>query len=929
MQKFLLSLLMFVFSLSAYSQITIGGGTTSNLMPVSTQYGFTYSQQIMPKPGIGSSGPGNITGLTFYLPVGSSLANSSDWTVYLGHTTKASFSSTTDWIPASALTQVFTGTVNAVNGEVNVVFSAPFAYNNVENLVIAVDENSAGNEGVNLFYNYSGGSNTVIYNRSDLVNPDPAAPPTGTRTGTKSVVTLQGLTVASAPSCPSVTAPAANATGVSTNPTFTWGLSQNASGYKITLGTTPGGSDILNNVDLGNVNSYTLSTTLSYNTQYYYTVTAYNSAGASTSCTQRSFTTMTPAPANDNCSGAILLNVSPVSTCATVVSGSTLYATASTDALTPCTGTADDDVWYSFVATGPEHIVSLSNIVSVGTTSTTTVYLQVLSGTCGSLTSIACDTTDATPTFLTGLTTGQTYFIRVYTFSSGSQYAVDFDICVSTVPPPPVNDECASAISLTVNPDGSCAVVSSGNTLSATASGTPLTPCTGNADDDIWFSFTALGSSHYVQLQNVVSTGPSSSTTINMQVFSGGCAGLTSIACSTNRLALLNGLTPGQTYLVRVYSSLNGSNYSQSFDICFGTIPPPPVNDECSSAVSLTVNPTMACGVVTAGSTAWATESGVVSTCSGTEDDDVWYSFVAVGPNHTVQLNNVVSVGATNSTTLYMEILTGSCSGLTSVLCSSNLMAYLAGLNPGQTYFVRVYSSAAGSNYAQSFEICVATPTINIPANDDCSNATAISAFPYNFSQNDGINATNNAGNITTCATSNDGLWYTFMGDGGNVTVTTTTTTPWNQQLNVYTGSCGAFTCADYSDSSSNGTGNIETVTIATTLGTQYFINVSYYTSTDQPEGNFNISVTSDVMSTSETAANELTIYPNPFSENLYISDVKNVKSISIMDSSGRVVKAMDKPSGELYLSELAPGMYLLRIQFKDGSLKTAKVIKK
>ncbi len=929
MRKILSSFLLALFSVTAYAQITIGGGTTSNLMPVSTQYGFTYSQQIMPQPGIGAAAAGNITGLTFYLPVASSIANSNNWTVYLGHTTKGSFTTTSDWIPVTTLTQVFSGTVTVVNGEVNIVFTTPFAYNNTENLVIAVDENGPGNEGSNLFYNYSGGSNTVIYYRNDLTNPDPNSPPAGSRTATKSVVTLQGLTVAAAPSCPSVTAPANNATGVSTLPTFTWGLSQNAAGYRITLGTTPGGTDILNNVDLGNTNSYTLATALNNNTQYYYTVSAYNAAGSSTSCTERSFTTMAPAPANDDCSSVALVTVSPFSTCATVVSGTTLNATASTDALSPCTGSADDDVWYSFIATGPEHIVSLSNIVSVGTTTTTTVYLQVLSGTCGALTSIACDTTDATPTFLTGLTTGQMYYVRVYTSLNGPQYAVDFDLCISTVPPAPVNDECAGAITLTVNPDGSCAAVLSGNTLSATNSGTAAAPCTGNPDDDIWYSFTALSTSHYVQLSNVASTGSSSSTTLYMQIFSGGCAGMNSLACSTNRLAVLNGLTPGQIYLVRVYSSLNGTNYSQSFDICVGTVPPPPANDDCANATSLTVNPSMSCGVITAGSTAWATDSGVLSTCTGTEDDDVWYTFTATSANHAVQLNNVVSVGATSSTTLYMEILSGSCSGLTSMVCSTNYIANLSGLTIGQTYYVRVYSSGTGSNYAQTFEICVTTPPTNVPANDDCANAIVIPSFPYNFTQHDGINATNNAGNITTCSTSNDGLWYTFTGDGGNVTITTTTTTPWNQQLNVYTGSCGAFTCADFSDSSSNGTGNVETVTISTTPGTTYFINVSYFTSTAGDEGNFNISVTSDVMSTSETSVKPIAVYPNPFTDILTITDVKNMSTIHILDSSGRNVKMFSNPSSELNLSDLKTGLYILRIKYKNGLVKSVKVIKK
>lgn len=928
MRKFYFSVLLALCSLALPAQITIGGGTSSNLMPVSTQYDYSYSQQIMPKPGIGAAAAGNITGLTFYLPATATLTNSSTWNVYLGHTTAASFASTTDWIPLSALTQVFSGTVTSANGQVNINFSTPFAYNNVDNLVIAVDENLPGNDGANVFYNYSGGSNSVLYYRSNTVNPDPSSPPAGTRSGTKSVVTLHGLTVAAAPSCPSVTALPDNQTNSSIAPTFTWNFSQNAAGYRISLGTTPGGTDILNNVDLGNVNSYTLASALNYNTQYYYTITAYNTAGTSINCVTRTFTTMMPAPANDNCGSAVMLTPSAASTCAAPVFGTTLNATASADPIAPCTGTADDDVWYSFVASGAEHIVSLSDIVSVGTTATTTVYLQVLSGNCGALTSIACDTTDATPTFLTGLTTGQTYYVRVYTMSSGSQYAVNFSICIGTVPPPPANDECANAITLTVNPDSSCAVTTAGNTLSATNSGLANSPCTGTPDDDIWYKFTATSVNHYVQLLNVASTGPNSSTTAYIQVFSGSCTGLTSIACSTNRLAILNGLVPGQTYYVRIYSNL-AAGYYQSFDVCVGVIPPPPANDDCAGAVTLPVNPNMTCTSYTSGSTAWATDSGLTSTCTGNEDDDVWYKFTATSSTHSVQLNNVVSVGATTSTTLYMEVMTGNCAGMMSVQCSTNQFANLSGLTVGQTYYVRVYSSALGSNYAQTFDICIGTPSGTVPANDDCNNATQVTAFPYTYTQNDGIYSTNNSGSISTCASSNDGLWYTFTGDGGNVTVTTTTTTPWNQQLNVYTGTCGAFTCADFSDISSSATGNVETVTIATTAGTQYYVNVSYYTTTENPEGNFTISITSDFLSTSETSLKEISVYPNPFTEFLHISDTKNVNAVSISDMSGRVVKSYTRPIAEMPLQELKTGLYILTLKYNDGSLKRFKVIKK
>lgn len=126
--------------------------------------------------------------------------------------------------------------------------------------------------------------------------------------------------------CPTVTAPAAGATGVSTTPTITWTAVPGATGYKLSVGTTSGGTDVLNNVDLGNVTSYTFATALTGLTTYYYTLNAYNAGITSASCTVRSFTTtcaaVVPTYTNDFASGAGL--------CTSIVSGGSPIGTAPT-----------------------------------------------------------------------------------------------------------------------------------------------------------------------------------------------------------------------------------------------------------------------------------------------------------------------------------------------------------------------------------------------------------------------------------------------------------------------------------------------------------------------------------------------------------------------------------------------------------------------
>jgi len=68
-----------------------------------------------------------------------------------------------------------------------------------------------------------------------------------------------------------------------------WDTTIGADGYYLTIGTTTGGTDILNNENIGNITSY--SFVGDFNTTYYYTLVPFNSFGSATGCTEQSFTT--------------------------------------------------------------------------------------------------------------------------------------------------------------------------------------------------------------------------------------------------------------------------------------------------------------------------------------------------------------------------------------------------------------------------------------------------------------------------------------------------------------------------------------------------------------------------------------------------------------------------------------------------------------
>jgi len=98
------------------------------------------------------------------------------------------------------------------------------------------------------------------------------------------------LTPATAPACATVTATPNPTCGNFSN-SISWTAASGANGYRITIGTTSGGTTIANNVDLGNVLSYAFTGTIG--TTYYYTVVPYNVVGSATGCTEQSFTTNT------------------------------------------------------------------------------------------------------------------------------------------------------------------------------------------------------------------------------------------------------------------------------------------------------------------------------------------------------------------------------------------------------------------------------------------------------------------------------------------------------------------------------------------------------------------------------------------------------------------------------------------------------------
>ncbi len=96
----------------------------------------------------------------------------------------------------------------------------------------------------------------------------------------------------SVPECTSLSAALINATTVSVTSNLTWDAINGAEGYRLTVGTTSGGTDILDDIDVGNVLTYDLIGDLPYEQQIFVTIIPYNSFGDAYGCAEQSFTTV-------------------------------------------------------------------------------------------------------------------------------------------------------------------------------------------------------------------------------------------------------------------------------------------------------------------------------------------------------------------------------------------------------------------------------------------------------------------------------------------------------------------------------------------------------------------------------------------------------------------------------------------------------------
>ncbi len=297
--------------------------------------------------------------------------------------------------------------------------------------------------------------------------------------------------------------------------------------------------------------------------------------------------------ANDNPSGAgaaTAFSLTPATTCVTggptpSSANGTLFGAFGPSSQAPAapTGTANDDVFYSFVAGAIPDVT-----VTVAGAAATDLAIVAYSGTPGSL--VQLDFADntfggGTETLnLSGLTNGTRYYVRVYDwFGTTPTAAYTFNICVQAFPPPGNDAPAAALVSpYVLTASLNCSSPVTGTTEGATNSvgaglnpAPKFAPATIVAAKDVFYTFTVSGAQAPATRTITVEPSGTNSTTFDpvIQV-------LTFDGTTYTQVAFIDNIVPGfaesltvsslaaGTYYVRVYNTQDAGTTDGGFTIC-------------------------------------------------------------------------------------------------------------------------------------------------------------------------------------------------------------------------------------------------------------------------------------------------------------------------------------------------------------------------
>lgn len=623
------------------------------------------------------------------------------------------------------------------------------------------------------------------------------------------------------------------------------------------------------------------------------------------------------APLNDDCAGATV--ITPSVTCVPTT-GDVAGATQSIPGISCAgfTGTADDDVWFAFVATATEHTVIVQPSAEFD------AVLDLRSGACPGV-NIDCSDVGfdggAETINATGLTIGETYYARVYDWFNGAPSTTTFTICVLVgAPPAPDNDDCADAEVLTINPAGGCpGNATDGDNGNATFTGAdPACDAGAGGYQDVWYTFNSGGNST-VQ----VDLGIGSIGDIGIELFDA-CGG-TSLFCDFSLLTYVLTVDPATDYLIRVYTNTDFGT-GGTFTICLSEAAVAPANDNCADVVAdpLEVGSPLTYSGTTVGAT--NTNDAVPGTILDFQADSavVWHAFT---------LNDCANVtveycGSDPVRPIVLIVLTTSCPADDNVIIADafsddcvdgNYVITYLGVQPG-TYYIPVFSDG---QLVGDYELLVTAESCAVPpVNDECVDAIALDVNLLVDCPGNAVAGDNSESTITfdepDCDSSVDGfqdVWYTFNSDANTVvTIDLEAITATDLYLEVLDACGGNSIFCDIDDSP-----YVVSVDPFTDYVVRVFSNLDFGTG-----GEFTICISGDfgIGMTEPGATGVFTVFPNPAREVLNVVPLMDASDavIDLFDISGRVVLSANmplvaaQPQVIALPGHLARGTYVLRV---------------
>ncbi len=863
---------------TGWCQISIGAGTNeAQALPIDPYFGYSYGQSIYLASEIGPTT--TITGIrwNFSGAAASTIPNSQNITVYIGHTAKTTFTSTTDWEPVANLTQKFTGGI-VVNGPgvATIMFTTPFVYDGTSNLIIAVDENMAGYDAsTDDFLNFAATDRSIFY-KSDTVNPDPFAPPTGTRASfVPNIVLLQP--VLTVPNCATGLTPANLATGVVRNPVLTWTAATGGpSSYDVYFGTSVSPGLVANTVST----SYTPVAPLLASTTYYWKVVAKNAIGDAVGCTTQSFTTGTSAT-------YCVPTTTSGCTDGDVIARVTLN-TLDNDSGTGCpSGLAG---YSDYTGNG-----ALTTTLQAGTSYGCTVYAGEYSEGYAAWIDYNDDGTFNNATERIGYSAGQVA-------GSGSVgvlgSSATFPIVLACNPPLGQHRLRVRAMFST--------------------NGSAVTPCTNNGYGEVEDYLITISAAVACPQPSALGTSAITATTatltwnigcaetawdVYLAVAGGPAPGAPTHPAVTSPLAV-TGLTVGTNYVfyVRADCAANGTSLWTG-PFAFSTLPNAP---DCSVLVS----PADA-----------ATDVPLIG-----------------GDAVTLTWNAPATGAAPTGYNIYFGTAPGS---LTLLGNAPTPTANITAIDYSTTYYWQIVPTNAGGPAVGCTTIFSFTTEAQpaAPANDDCTGSIPLTAggvfgdYPEIVSN---ISATDSAPPTPGCASYLGGdVWYTVeVPASGSITIETNNDTAGGSPITdtglaVYSGAdCSSLTLVECDDDDSTDGAFSKISLTGRAEGELLFINTWQYD--NDTAGTFKISAyDASLLSAPSFDMNGFSAYPNPVKDILNLAYTKNISSISVHNLLGQEVmsKTINATHSQVDLSRLSGGTYLVKVTV-DGLVKTIKVVK-